>query len=148
MAKPVKRWTAATLGFTEALLTGVPGTVKRLCMATGASTSTAGLALRFLTDRGLLTPQAARGRNSGRSVCDASQLLESYADAISKVGGAPGVQVGVLWRDPVEGLSQIGRRWDEAHLDWAATGALGAAELAPLQTQVAGQPCRCKGRVV
>ena len=60
--------------------------------------------------------------------------------------GAPGVQVGVLWRDPVEGLSQIGRRWDEAHLDWAATGALGAAKLAPLQTQVAGQPCRCKGR--
>ena len=136
-AKSVKRWTPATLGITEALLTGVPGTVKALCTATGASPSTVGLALKFLTARGLLTSQAARGRNSGRSVRDPSQLLESYADAVTTVGSAPGLQVGVLWRDPLEGLSQIGQRWDEAQLDWAATSALSAAALAPLQTQVA-----------
>jgi hypothetical protein len=41
-----------------------------------------------------------------------------------------------LWRDPLEGLSQIGRLWDQEQLAWAATGALSAAALSPLQTQV------------
>ena len=134
--KSAKRWTASTLGITEALLIGVPATVRTLGTATGASASTVGLALKFLNNRGLLTSQAARGRNSGRSVTDPSQLLESYADAVTNIGGAAGPQVGVLWRDPLEGLSQIGQRWDEEQLEWAATGALSAAALAPLQTQV------------
>jgi hypothetical protein len=63
--------------------------------------------------------------------------LEAYANAVTNARDHPGLQVGVLWRDPLEGLSQIGRRWNEAELAWAATGALSAAALAPLQTQVA-----------
>jgi hypothetical protein len=136
-AQPVRRWTAATLGITEALLTGVPGTVRALSTATGASPSTVGLALNFLTHNNLLTSQAARGRNSGRSVADPSGLLAAYADAVTNTRSTPGLQVGVLWRDPLEGLLQIGRRWDDDQLAWAATGALSAAALAPLQTQVA-----------
>src|ERR1035437_1657468 len=72
-ARPAKRWTVATLGIAEALLTGVPGTVRALGAATGAAPSTIGLALNFLTHTGLLTSQAARGRNSGRSITDRSE---------------------------------------------------------------------------
>lgn len=136
-AHPVNRWTFATLGITEALITGVPGTVQALRAATGASPSTIGLALNFLTRTGLLTSQAARGRNSGRSITDPSRLLEAYTDAVTNARGTSSLRVGVLWRDPLEGLLQIGRRWDDQQLAWAATGALSAAALAPLQTQVA-----------
>jgi hypothetical protein len=137
IAPPGKRWTAATLGITEALLIGVPGRVQALTTATGASPSTVGLALNFLTHNGLLTSQAARGRNSGRSIADPTQLLEAYADAVTTTRHTPGLQIGVLWRDPLEGLRQIGQHWDDKQLAWAATGALSAAALAPLQTQVA-----------
>lgn len=136
-AQPVKGWTAATLGITEALLVGVPATVRAIQEATGASPSTVGLALSFLTHASLLTSRAARGRNSGRSIADPSRLLGAYADAVTNARNTPGLQAGVLWRDPLEGLLQIGRRWDDAQLAWAATGALSAAVLAPLQTQVA-----------
>lgn len=135
--QPRRRWTVATLGITEALLIGVPGRVRALSTATGASPSTVGLALNFLTHRGLLTSKAARGRNSGRFIADPTQLLEAYADAVTNSRSTPGLQVGVLWRDPLEGLLQIGRCWDDEQLAWAATGALSAAALAPLQTQVA-----------
>jgi len=133
----VEHWTGATLGITEALLTGVSGTVQALVTATGASPSTAGLALNSLTHTGLLTSQAVRGRNSGRTIADPSRLLEAYADAVARARQVPGVHVGVLWRDPLEGLSQVGRLWDQEQIAWAATGALSAAALAPLQTQVA-----------
>jgi hypothetical protein len=136
-AQRVGRWTAATLGITEALLTGVPGTVQAQATATGVSPSTAGLALNFLTHTGLLTAAAVRGRKSGRNIADPSRLLEEYADAVTRARDTPRLHVGVLWRDPLEGLSQIGRRWDGKELAWAATGALSAATLAPLQSQVA-----------
>jgi len=136
-ARPAKRWTAATLGIAEALLTGVPGTVRALGAATGAAPSTVSLALNFLAHTGLLTSQAARGRNSGRSIAEPGRLLEAYADAVTNARETPCLRVGVLWRDPLEGLFQIGQRWDDQQLAWAATGALSAAALAPLQTQVA-----------
>jgi hypothetical protein len=136
-ARPAKRWTAATMGITEALVTGVPATVRALRTATGASPSTVSLALNFLAHAGLLTSQAARGRNSGRSIAEPGRLLEAYADAVTNARDTPRLRVGVLWRDPLEGLLQTGRRWDDQQLAWAATGALSAAALAPLQTQVA-----------
>ena len=136
-ARPAKRWTAATLGIAEALLTGVPGTVRALGAATGAAPSTVSLALNFLAHTGLLTSQAARGRNSGRSIAEPGRLLEAYADAVTNARETPCLRVGVLWRDPLEGLLQIGQRWDDQQLAWAATGTLSAAALAPLQTQVA-----------
>lgn len=137
IAQPVERWTGATLGIAEALLTGIPGTVRALGVATGAAPSTIGLALNFLTHTGLLTSRAARGRNSGRTIADPGRLLEAYADAVTNARYSPYLRVGVLWHDPLEGLLQIGRRWDDQELAWAATGALSAAALAPLQTQVA-----------
>jgi len=45
--------------------------------------------------------------------------------------------VGVTWRDHVTGLAELGRRWTERKLVWAATGATAAAVLAPLLTTVA-----------
>ena len=45
--------------------------------------------------------------------------------------------VGVTWRDLVTGLAELGQRWTELEIDWAATGAAAAAVLAPLLTNVA-----------
>ena len=130
-------WTPATVGVAEALLLGVTPTVKALREATWASPSTAGTALNFLTNSGLLTAEAARGRNSGRSVKDRPRLLEAYADAVNALPVPLSVQAGVLWREPLGDLEQVGRLWDEEGVEWAATGALSAAVIAPYQTQVA-----------
>lgn len=46
------------------------------------------------------------------------------------------LHVGVTWRDPVAGLEDVGRRWDKAKLDWAATGVVAASVLAPYLASV------------
>lgn len=138
-AEPVEahRWTPATLGLAEAVLTGVPATVRALVGKTGASPSTAALALRFLTTQKLLVASAARGRNAGRTVVDREALLAAYADAAASRPIRPTVQLGALWRDPVDGVRQAAEQWEGRSVAWAATGALAAAVLAPHQTQVA-----------
>lgn len=130
-------WTPATLGVAEALLIGVTPTVKALREITRASPSTVGTALNFLTRSGMLTAVAARGRHSGRSVTDRISLLEAYADAVNAMPATLSVPAGVLWREPLGGLEQVGRLWDAEGVEWAATGALSAAVIAPYQTQVA-----------
>lgn len=124
IAPRVQRWTAATLGIAEALIIGVPATVQAVREATGSSPSTISLALNFLTHEGLLISFAARGRNSGRVIADPNRLLEAYTDAVTNARTAGSLQVGVLWRDPLAGLAQVGRRWDDKKVNWAATGAL------------------------
>jgi len=46
------------------------------------------------------------------------------------------VTVGVIWRDPVSGLAEVGRKWDTVGRAWACTGALAASVLAPHLTSV------------
>ncbi len=48
--------------------------------------------------------------------------------------------VGVTCRDFAAGLCEIGRRWDDADIAWAATGAVAASMLAPyLATVTTGE---------
>jgi hypothetical protein len=137
---PKKRphgWTRATLGVAEALLLGHKTTVKGLRAVTGASPSTIAIALETLTQAGLLTAGAARGRNSARKIADRNALLDAYAAAAAKINARCVLTVGALWRDPVAGLEALGAQLDAAEVGWAATGALAAAVQAPYQTQVA-----------
>jgi hypothetical protein len=135
-AKP-KRWRSSDLGVAEALLEGVRPTVSAVAGATGMSTSTATTALAFLTSEGLLDADAARGRKSARQLSDAAALLDSYATAVENFPPAAEIQVGILTKDPIRDLAQIGRAWSGHNVAWAATSAVAAAILAPFATQVA-----------
>lgn len=43
---------------------------------------------------------------------------------------------GVAWRDPLEGLASLGRRWNRGGANWAVTGQAAAAVVAPYLTEV------------
>lgn len=131
-------WTPTVLGVAEAILCGTPATASATAQATGHSLSTTAHALAVLTDLGLLQRSARRGRNSGRSLDDSDELLEQYADAARRLRRETQLRCGVLWQDPLTGIAQLGGRWTQAGVHWAATGALGAAVLAPLLTNIAG----------
>jgi len=131
-----RKWTRATLGVAEALLTGVTPTVDEVARTTGLSASTAALALRLLTEQGLLRADAARGRASGRQLNEPKALLDTYAQQVAQLAPALEVRAGVLWRDEVAGMVALGAKWDRSGISWAATGALSAAVLAPYGTQV------------
>ena len=94
-------------------------------------------ALRTLTDLGPLNAAARRGRNAARRVHDPDRLLDEYAAATAAAMPAVTLAVGVTWRDFVAELREIGRRWDDGNVAWAATG---AAVLAPhLATVTTGE---------
>jgi hypothetical protein len=138
--EPVKKpsgWTPAVLAVCEALLCGVRATVPSVQEATGLSTGSCTNALRMLTDLGLLEARARRGKDSGRCVAAPDDLLQAYASAAAIMRPAISLAVGVTWRDHVTGLAELGQRWTELGIDWAATGAAAAAVLAPLLTTVA-----------
>lgn len=130
------RWTPALFATCEAVLCGVSATGHALSGATGLSLATCLKALRFLTEQGFLVSAASRGRNSGRTLHDPYALLTSYATAVAESPPTPSVVVGVLWRDQVQGMLDVGREWARADVAWAATSALAAAAMAPFQTQV------------
>lgn len=132
----VATWTPAVQGVAEALLVGTRPTVDGVVSATGVAPSTAAAALRFLTDEGLLVATAARGRRSGRTIPDPLALLNAYAAAVSALPIRFSRRVGTTWRDPIAGATEAGRTWTSLNVAWAATGALSAAAVAPLVTQV------------
>lgn len=136
-AKKPTGWTPAVLAVGEALLHGARATVAGVREATGLSSGSCTNALRMLTEQRLLAAEARRGRTSARRVVNAEGLLEAYAAAAVPLKPATSLTVGVTWRDPVAGLAELGRRWTALSLDWAATGAVAAAVLAPLLTTVA-----------
>lgn len=130
IAKP-PRWTPGVLAVTEALLCGTRATVAEAEKATGLSAGSCTKALRALIDLGLLEASAARGRGSARRVQDRRTLLIAYAEASAALRPTVSLQVGVTWRDPIDDLIKLGRRWDEGNLSWATTGAVAAGVLAP-----------------
>lgn len=132
------RWAPSTLAVAEGLLCGAEATVSATRGATALSTGSCTNALRALTELGLLEADAQRGCAAGRRVRDPSALLGAYADAAAALRPVEQLQVGVMWRDPVAGLVDLGRRWTETGLDWCATGAAAAAVVAPLLTNVGG----------
>ena len=128
------RWTPALLAVAEALLCGIRATVATTEEATGLSTGSCTAALRFLTDQGLLTATAQRGRGSGRRVQDPDRLLDAYVRAVQAEPPSLRLEVGLLGRDLVGELVATGRRWARAAVAWAATGSAAAAVLAPYLT--------------
>ncbi len=129
------RWTPGVLGVAEALLCGTKPTVAEVQTATRLSTGTCTSALRFLFDHGWLEADADRGRHSGRRISDGGQLLEAYAAAAATFNSVY-LTAGALWRDPVAGLVEAGRLWDQAGIPWGATGLAAASVMAPLITSV------------
>ncbi len=122
------------IGVAEALLCDVPATVSATAEATGHSTSSVAEALSALSKWGLLEAGASRGPQSGRRVVDPDRLLDEYAQAVLGQRRNAELRCGVLWRDPLSTVKQLGERWDRDQIEWAATGALAAAVLAPYLT--------------
>jgi hypothetical protein len=139
-------WRAATLAVCEVLLTGCPATVSAVSQATGLAVSTTAGSLKFLDIKGLLGTYAARGPLSHRYIADSGALLEAYAAAAERLRSPISVRVGVLWRDPIKDVVEMGRSWHDNDLSWAVTSALSAAVLAPNLTQVAPLEVYVTGR--
>jgi hypothetical protein len=131
-----RNWTPAVMAVAEALLCGTDATVAATEEVTGLSTGSCTNALRFLTDRGLLSADAKRGRGSARRVDDPDRLLDAYAAAAEAAKPTPKLQVGLQGRDLLEALGEVGEAWDSRGVAWAATGVAAAAVLAPLLTSV------------
>ena len=129
-------WTPATLAVCEALIVGTGGTVAELTSATGLAPSTVAGSLRFLQEARLLESEAARGRNSRRSVVDPEQLLDAYAAAAARLRSPESIRVGVLWREPARGARELGARLASNGVAWSVTGALAADVLAPYLTEI------------
>lgn len=129
-------WTAGALAVCEALLTGQGGTVAELTGPTGLAPSTVALALKFLQGEHLLDAAATRGRNARRTVVDGDQLLDAYAAAAARLRKPLAVRVGVLWRDPIRGASEVGKLLTANGVRWSATGALAADVLAGYLSEV------------
>jgi len=130
------RWTPGFVSVAEAILCGVDATVSATTAATGLSTGTCTNALRTLADLGLLEADAQRGRGAGRRIVDRDTLLKAYADAATALASPDQVAVGVTWRDPIRELTHLAPRLMSRNVQWAATGAVAAAVLAPLLTNV------------
>lgn len=132
-------WKPATLAVCEAILSGqATPTVNSVIEATGISMGSVVAALKFLEqDGGHLVSSAARGPSAARRVTDRDEFLDAYAAAAERLRSPISIRVGVLWRDPAAGAIQIGQLLEAAGIDWAATSALSANVLAPMQTEVA-----------
>ena len=130
-------WTKSVLGAAEAILVGTTPTVDSVAHATGLSHGALSSALRFLTQEGLLTASAARGRNAARRVDSHETLLGAYASAALSHRQSPSLVAGVLWNDPIHDAADLGAALSERGTPWAATGPLAAAAMAPFQTEIA-----------
>lgn len=131
-------WRPATLAICEALLARrAVATVESAVEATGLSVGTAVTALKFLEKNGHLISSAARGRDAARRVLNHDDLLDAYAAAAARLRAPTALRAGVLWRDPIFGAVDAGKRWSRANIAWVATSALSAAVMAPIQTEVA-----------
>lgn len=130
------RWNRSVLAVAESLLCGSAATVDEVVVSTGLSMGASAKALQALASLNLLEADAARGRRSGRRVRDARVLLEAYAEAAGNAPPGPRLEIGVSWQDAVDGLTDVGRTWDEAGTLWVASGQVAAAVLAPLFTSV------------
>lgn len=129
-------WTPSSLAVCEALLTRIGGTVAELTAATGLAPSTVAGSLRILQEAHLLEAEAARGRNSRRTVVDHDRLLETYAEAAARLRTPEAIRIGVLWRNPARGVSDLGARLSANGVAWSVTSALAADVLAPYLTEV------------
>jgi hypothetical protein len=129
-------WRPAALAVSEVVLTGCPPTVSTVVAQTGLAMSSVANALKFLADQGFLTGDADRGPHSGRHVAEWDGLLDAYAVAAERLRSPISIRAGVVWRNPLADIAEVGRLWDEASIKWAVTSALSAAAWAPIMTEV------------
>ncbi len=134
--KRIRGWTPSVVAVAEAVLCNTRPTVVAIGAATGLSSGTCTNALRALTEMGFLVARSARGRTSARSVANADDLLAAYATSVARSKPPPSVRVGVAWRDPIRGVTELGHVWTRAGVVWAATGLVAAGVMAPLQTTI------------
>jgi hypothetical protein len=140
-------WRRATLAVCEALLADVAEpTVSSVVKATSLSMGSSAQALKFLEKNGHLASDTARGPKSARLIVDRDALLDAYADAADKLRSPLTISTGVLWRDPTASVVKTGQLWDAAGIEWAATSALSASLLAPMQTEIAPMEIYVPGR--
>ena len=130
------RWTPAALGVAEAVLAGVKPTVSATHEATRLSVGACTNALRVLTDSGMLEEDARRGPRSGRRLSNPGELLDAYVAAAHNLQPSLTLSLGTVWQDPLDGLAEIGHRWDSEGVPWVATGLVAASAVAPLVTSV------------
>ncbi|MGQ0637635.1 MAG: type IV toxin-antitoxin system AbiEi family antitoxin [Planctomycetaceae bacterium] len=132
----IKQWTPAVIAVAEAFLCGTKGTQAAMQAATGLSAGSCASALRFLTDKELLTSAAKRGPASARQISDPRRLLETYAAAVNERPAGVKLQIGVTWQDILKGVAGLGHRFDALKVNWAVTGGAAAAVLAPFISSV------------
>ncbi len=132
----IKQWTPAVIAVAEAFLCGTRGTQAAMQAATGLSAGSCASALRFLTDKELLTSAAKRGPASARRISDARRLLDTYAAAVNERPAGMKLQTGVTWQDILKGVAGLGHRFDALKVNWAVTGGAAAAVLAPFISSV------------
>ena len=130
-------WRLTTLAVCEVVITGCAATVSAVAAETGLSVSGVATALKFLVSEGFLASSADRGPQSRRYVVDRDGLVNAYAAAAERLRLPTAIQAGVVWRDPLANITEVGRAWDEASIEWATTSALSAAAWAPILTEVA-----------
>lgn len=130
-AEKPPRWTSAVLAVSEAVLCGRRATVAAMQESTGLSSGSCTNALRVLTELGFLEAKTGRGRGSARRLIDPHSLLIAYARAAKSLQSSLSIQIGVAWQDPIAGLAEVGRRWSEMGIEWAATGVAAANVIAP-----------------
>jgi hypothetical protein len=130
-------WRPTTLAVCEALLADeATPTVNSVVAATGISMGSAAKALKFLEKDRHLTSAAARGPGSARQIVDREDLLDAYAVAAERLRSPISLRVGILWRHPVADAIDFGQIMARHNISWAATGALAARVLAPVQTEI------------
>jgi hypothetical protein len=128
-------WTPAAIGVAEAILSGTTPTAEAVAAATGHSLSTAVRVLAFLVGRGLLEAPKARGPQSGRRIVDFDRLLDQYSEAAHLRRPKFELRCGLLWRELLTEIKQIGKKWTSMRVPWSMAGALAASIQAPYLTQ-------------
>lgn len=130
-------WTRATLTVVEALLAhGAPATVSAVGVLTGLAQRTCAIALRLLTDQGLLSARAERGRGSGRVIERPGDLLDTYCREYAALRPTLEISVGVAVQDLDEQLLALGSTLERVGYTWGLTGLSAAQVYAPFMTSV------------
>lgn len=140
-------WRPATLAVCEALLAeeAVP-TVNSVVAKTGLSMGSAADALKLLERDEHLASTVARGPASARHVVDRDMLLDAYAGAAERLRSPIALRIGALWPHPVADAIDFGQIMALNGIEWAATGALAATQLAPVLTEVSPLEIYVSGR--
>ena len=140
-------WRPATLAVCEALVAKEAApTVSSVVEKSGLSTGSAAEALKFLEKDGHLESAVARGPGSARQIVDRDALLDAYAIAAERLRSAISLRVGILWRHPVVDAAEFCKTMARNGIACAATGALSASVMAPLQTEVSPLEVYVSGR--